>query len=220
MPKIDGNEIATSIFDRFIDALRDYAEKMEEVFVEGLKKWSDSQKLDLHVEHIVKVSFNLNRDMVQPLEHIRDEVSKCKSPKEFESVVDSLIKLFQDKVLAATTYSLQQNQPLLDIWNQYFQTLGALAAEIDDYCVKQYFPTQKDFVNAKVKVSKGFLTPAPLVPIKVYFGSDCIQYAYTTSKGEWMFKLPKGQEFTFWTLKEGEEVSKSVLLSGNTKVKL
>jgi len=131
-----------------------------------------------------------------------------------------LIKLFQDKVRAATTYSLQQNQPFLDMWNQYFQTLGVLAVEINDYCMKQYFPAQKDFVDAKIKVNKGFMTPAPLAPIKVYFGSDCIQYIYTTNKGEWTLKLPKGQEFTFWTSKDGNEASKSVFLSGNTKIKL
>jgi len=222
MSKIDGQEITAKIFDRFIDAVRDYATKMEDAIVEGMKKGTESKKFfeGLDVESLARESFNLDRDMVQPLERIKDKVSECKSPTEFESVVDSLIKLFQDKLRVAETYSFGGTQAILDIWNKYLQTLAALALEINDYCIKQYFPTQGDFVYAKVKVSKGFMTPAPYAPIKVYFNSDCIQYACATNQGEWTFKLPKGKEFTFWTVKDGKEVSKSVLLSGDTKIKL
>ncbi len=222
MSKIDGYEIATKIFERFIDAVRDYAKEMEDAIIEGMKKGTESKKFfeGLDVAKLVRENFNLNRDMVQPLEGIRDKVSECKSPAEFETVADSLIKLFQDKVHATETYAIAQSQPLLDMWDKYLQTLGALALEINDYCVKQYFPMQGDFVQVKIKVSKGFMTPAPYAPIKVYFVSDCIQYACATNQGEWEFKLPKGKEFTFWTSKDGKEASKSVFLSGDIKVKL
>jgi hypothetical protein len=222
MPKIDGQEIATKIFDRFIDAVRDYAQKMQELIIEGAKKGTEKLKgfAGIDIEKLTRESFDLDGDMVQPLQQIRDEMSRCKSSAKFESVVDSLITLFRNKVLAVTTYAYQQNQPLLDMWNQYFKTLGALAASINDYYIEHYFPAQKDLVDVKLKVNKGFMTPAPLAPVKVYYGSDCIQYAFTTNKGEWIFKLPKGQEFTFWVLKDGKEVSKSVFLSGNTKIKL
>ena len=221
MLKINGCEIATEIFDRFITAVRDYAREMEDAIVEEAKKGAESKKLeflkDVDVEGLFRGMYNLDRDMVQPLERIRDKISKCKSSTGLESAVDLLIKLFQDKVCVGEA---SQVQWVRDMWSKYLQILGALALEINDYCIKQYFPRQTDFVDAKVKVSKGFMTPAPLTPIKVYFASDYIQHAYTTDQGEWTFKLPKGEEFTFWTLKDGKEVSKSVFLSGDTKIKL
>jgi len=221
MPKIDGHEIATKIFERSIDAVRDYAKEMENAIVDVMEKTPESKKSeflkDWGAPRLARTVINLG-DMVQPLEHIKDKVSQCKSSAELESVVDSLIKLSQDKVDKVQVGP--QTQWDVDMCAKYLQMLAALALEMNDYCIKQYFPAERDFVDAKIKVSKGFMTPATLAPIKVYFGSDCIQHAYAIDKGEWVFKLPKGKEFTFWSLKDGKEVSKSVFLSGDTKIKL
>lgn len=217
MPKLDGQEIA-KIFDHFITAVRDYARGMEDVFIDSGKKSLEQMGVDgVDARRLIQETFKLDQNMVQPLELIRDKVSKCRSPTELESVVDSLIKLFQDKVHVGET---QTAQVYRDMWSKYLQILAALALEINDYCIKQYFPTQKDLVYVRMNVSKGFLTPAPLAPIKVYFNSDFIQYGFTTRKGEAIFKLPKGREYTFWTLKDGNTASKTIFLSGDTKIKL
>jgi len=215
MPKLDSQEIATKIFDRFITAVRDYVREMEDVYVSALKKGLEKKGIkDAHwpTEYIRRMLCN---PMVQPLERIRDYVSKCRSPTELESAVDSLIKLFQDKVHVSEAQKMYR-----DSWSKYLQMLATLALEINNYYVKQYFPMQRDFVHVKIKVSKGFMTPAPLAPIKVYFDSNYFQYGFTTRKGEAGFRLPKGKKFTFCASKDGKKVSKSIFLSRDTEIKL
>lgn len=226
MPKLDGQEIA-KIFDPFVTAVRDYVKTIEDLIDDAIKrdfKLIGVEDVDARAMRarglIKKKTLELGQKMVQPLERIRDEASKCRSPTELESVVDSLIKLFQDTVRFVKAELMNGRSPDLDMWNQYLRNLAALALEINDYCLKQYFPMQRDLARVKIKVSKGFRSPAPRAPIKVYFDSDYFQYFFTTNKGEALFQLPKGKEFTFWASKDGEEVSKSMFLSGDTEIKL
>ena len=218
MPKLDGQEMATKIFDHFITAVRDYVKSVEDAFVDSAKKGLKEMRWDgVDVRKGLLGTLKLDQNMIQPLKHIRDKVSKYRSPTELESTVDSLIKLFQDKVHVDETQTVQVYR---DMWSKYLQILAALALEINDYYVKQYFPMQKDFVHVKIKVSKGFMSPAPLAPIKVYFDSNYFQYGFTTRKGEAGFRLPKGKKFTFWASKNGKKVSKSIFLSRDTDIKL
>lgn len=200
MVELDGHYLATRIVNHILAELRSY-------FPEG-KRISTLRGSYVNFREPTFIE----EQTIWPLERIRDKMSKCNSSVELEPVMDMFIEVYQRFLRIKLLPS--------EMWGLYLDKLNLCMKEINFYILHQYFPNQKRTVSVSIKVRKAFLFPVSYAPIKVYFGSDCIQNLLTSKYGKLTLHLPEGFSFTFLALKGKRKNSRREFLSGNTRIRL